>query len=741
MMRRKVYLHFEPQETSLESFTGAYTLDAGDGISLKRAFEDFGDKVLSRLPQLKGSKFDLANAELKTIDFDKAKNELIESEDLFLIVASQKVAAPSSSSTAPTNPPTSEDIKAIEKLMKNKLYRTARIQIQKWLPFLKPRAESKEEAYLLWAMMTIDMYGERYDQVVARGTYASKKYRQVGIEIFYLLAKAYFNREDFDEAVQCMDTVLTLWASVPAQKFLPAKLRTDDYFLELTAFYAECLFYAGQPREAADKVNEVMTPIPKAGEHLGILTAYSRFALQYNKIEDAFNAVLKIIATIGTKPIKEQPEKARVLISDFFAAPGAISLFLSKVPCNKVGAAEIYAYLGSTVKDFSKFDEALRLYEIAMGGDAFNASYALNRAHVYEMKGDLQAALREIMAFCDHNAQLGLNMQSKDGSAFLSCGDVRGILRDENAAREFAQHCVITWVEGDNAFASVLVDGVEEALVSSELVEYSGKDLDLLALFSLVSKLVYLLDMRVYLPLLIHRIEPVRRLSKKKLHETTVRNELAYYQDIAQIVSVYYRGESQGGSLSVDGFGWGRVLSNLPSPNIKPLYVVGDSHCLSAAWGEVIIKGESRRLIPRLVTGLKHWHLREKSKFHPKTTFFNVLSGIPDQAEILFVVGEIDCREGMLKAVERDVYASVEQGAEATVSIFVKVLQQLMKRKRFTVWIHPVAPVLNETRPIVLAYNVVYRQAINKMKGELDNIIIMLQKFHFNPFFFFLYRL
>lgn len=46
---------------------------------------------------------------------------------------------------------------------------------------------------------------------------------------------------------------------------------------------------------------------------------------------------------------------------------------------------------------------------------------------------------------------------------------------------------------------------------------------------------------------------------------------------------------------------------------------------------------------------------------------------IPEGSAVIFVFGEIDCREGILVAVEKMRYASVEEGMEHTVGIFVEV--------------------------------------------------------------------
>jgi hypothetical protein len=145
-------------------------------------------------------------------------------------------------------------------------------------------------------------------------------------------------------------------------------------------------------------------------------------------------------------------------------------------------------------------------------------------------------------------------------------------------------------------------------------------------------------------PPLVKIIEEARR--GWDMHLTTIRNEHAYYCCVAQL------------------------MCDVPHPypevkcsGIDALYVCGDSHSLSSAWQIVSIHGTPTPLIPKLVTGLKCWHLRPESVFFPKNNFFNVVDSIPRGARVLFLFGEIDCREGIIRAVEKGRYSDVEQGA------------------------------------------------------------------------------
>lgn len=602
-------------------------------------------------------------------------------------------------------------MKAVEAHMSKQAHQKAKAIVLKWLPGLKTVAESKAEFFCLKTMMEIDVTAGRYDDAVRMGQYAVKRYRSSGIELYQLLARAYIGREDFDEAAQCMDTALSLWNG-SARSALPADKRSDAAYLDLVAFAATCLFDGGMHREAAEKVNQVMH-LPGAGEHLSIVTAYARFALQYNKLEDALNAVFKVIVAIGTKDIKSQPKVSRKLLSDFFSTKGAVELFQSRLPAAKSsGSGDIFAFLGSTAKDFSQFDTAVRLYQLALTADPSNASFILNLAHVLEMKADLMGALTEITAFCHRNASLGINTNGTGSS--LTCAQFADVFSSEERARQLAESCSAVWVGGDDGYTVITLTGEEAPAVARGSVTFSSKELDLLAVFALAVKLMYLMDKRVFVPAVIRTVETVRQLSAVKLHETNVRNELAYYQDIAQVICFYYSTDPR----QAAHFHWPACLSDASNSNssVKQIFVVGDSHCLSSAWADITVRGQRRRFVPRLVTGLKQWHLRDASTFHPKQTFHNMLSAVPDESDVVMLVGEIDCREGLLLAVEKDLYPDLAAAVQRTVTIFIKVLTQLRKKRRFKIWVHPVVPVLEPTRSIVLLFNQHYKAAVEAMR-------------------------
>ena len=83
-----------------------------------------------------------------------------------------------------------------------------------------------------------------------------------------------------------------------------------------------------------------------------------------------------------------------------------------------------------------------------------------------------------------------------------------------------------------------------------------------------------------------------------------------------------------------------------------PLYMVGDSHCLSPAWRYVTYKGEKVQVVPKLVIGCKVFHLTNEKPDPRKDNYLRTIDKLPAGSTYIMSVGEIDCRidEGILQA-------------------------------------------------------------------------------------------
>ncbi|XP_069122484.1 uncharacterized protein [Argopecten irradians] len=153
-----------------------------------------------------------------------------------------------------------------------------------------------------------------------------------------------------------------------------------------------------------------------------------------------------------------------------------------------------------------------------------------------------------------------------------------------------------------------------------------------------------------------------------------------------------------------------------PTPDTPYVYFVGDSHCVTPAWQKIIYQEKPVTVHPILSTGTKIWHLREDSVFYPKTNFESAVDTVPNNATVMFCFGEIDCREALLYCVEQARYDTLEEAIESVIDIYLEKLSSLRKEKSFDVHVHPVMPILEPTRPVVMQFNKQLATRVNKTK-------------------------
>src|SRR5688572_22058879 len=71
------------------------------------------------------------------------------------------------------------------------------------------------------------------------------------------------------------------------------------------------------------------------------------------------------------------------------------------------------------------------------------------------------------------------------------------------------------------------------------------------------------------------------------------------------------------------------------------------------------------------------------------------------------------CREGILVAVEKGRYESVDDGIRLAVDVYVKAIQEYSAKKTFKgVYVHPITPVLDVTRPTVKKFTAQLKEKI-----------------------------
>lgn len=733
-MPDSIYLHYEGQHGV--AFTTKHSLSTSD--TQDSIIEAFLSKYSGKLDSLS---LELRHEDGRALCF-KGNDAPKDRDDIFLVdcpkrkpstvTTAKPPSAPSSSATTSSSSSSStalssEAAKKIIKLISSKRYAEARKQCEIAMK------QSPKDAIFPAIMTQIMLQCEKYDAAVDYGETAEPGIKlnpsplMSSKKLTYLLAKAHFHSAQYNDAWQKLRELSTS-SSSPTRS---AGSEQQNLDLDIIALQAECLFAADRHGDAANLINAHMTD-PGAEEHLGILLAYSSFALPYGKIPEALRAMLKAV-TIDQKNKRARKTLTEILVKD----DGFAELLEQLAPSPKSAAA--YAFIGTIAKEHSAIPQCIGLFSLALKFRPQSASYALNLMHAIEIQGEYESALASIKEF------LKMNPSMRAGKKGVSCKELLDAC-DERVVEVSEQGRAVLWVDDGNggyctihkispspAGTSMLTpDDASTPWHSSnaEKEAYDDDALDLIAIGFTMIKLLYLQGNLQALPALYRTMEPTRMMSKTSIHTTSIRNEHAYYQSIAQILS--FRAKSCQG-LSIDGQvnsddGAAPYLRDVTTiccnpfthPSFtqaakNPIYAVGDSHCLSCAWAVVVVNGAPRLIVPKLVTGVKHWHLRQESDFYPKFNFKTALSSIPDKASVMFIIGEIDCREGILLAVERDKYSSVQEGMKSTVAIFMKVVTGLIKTKKLDVFLHPVLPMLPETRSLVVAYNALYKDAAQKL--------------------------
>lgn len=171
-----------------------------------------------------------------------------------------------------------------------------------------------------------------------------------------------------------------------------------------------------------------------------------------------------------------------------------------------------------------------------------------------------------------------------------------------------------------------------------------------------------------------------------------------------------------------------------------PLFVLGDSHCLSIAWQTIKISTDSttnieepllRTLVPYPATGMKAWHVREGTRFFTHYNLQSCLQRLPLTCKtVLLTAGEIDCREGIGGEKLSGYYTSCDGAVSNTVQEYVGAVAKLASKYEVQILLLPVAPYTyrnakkgkaagrDERRQRILLWNDLLREECASRKGE-----------------------
>lgn len=330
-------------------------------------------------------------------------------------------------------------------------------------------------------------------------------------------------------------------------------------------------------------------------------------------------------------------------------------------------------FMATSLRDCGAVKEALKLLEHAYKLEPCNSHTLLTYVHTMELVEEHTKAVRLIKEFVEKFPD--------QAAGCFTCGMVVPILKGFTG----------------NVYCNVPPDmsDLDLAHVDPIIGDYTEEQRYLLALMFTLVKVLFIKGALSYIPALTKLLDPC--CEGHSLHETNIRNEYAYYTCIAKVLR--------------DG-----VALPQPTPDTPYVYFVGDSHCVTPAWQKIIYQEKPVTVHPILSTGTKIWHLREDSVFYPKTNFESAVDTVPNNATVMFCFGEIDCREALLYCVEQARYDTLEEAIESVIDIYLEKLSSLRKEKSFDVHVHPVMPILEPTRPVVMQFNKQLATRVNKTK-------------------------
>jgi tetratricopeptide (TPR) repeat protein len=508
-----------------------------------------------------------------------------------------------------------------------------------------------------------------------------------------MLGTALFDGADYVASARQYTSTLQLVASIAKRD--GDEVRHADKLVNVRALLARPLYALGDAQTAFSLANGALRADMT---HRRALLTHGRCRIDANDVDDGLNVLLRLFVD------DQRDDDVRTAIADYCTSVEAPAFgALVKLVCETIGAeqrASVLGFLAIALRDSGAVACATRLLEMAVEHRPESPALALNLTHIYELEhryGDAFAAMRALLERNEAALSVGP----------LSAGAVLRLIGGVDASSPTLAGAA---VPADAALVDALAEHSASAIVTgAEPTCYAGHQLELLAILFTMVKVLFLCGNLDVARVLVRCVNPLR--AGQQLHKTTMRNEQAYFgcvfdllrasDDIAPAVAM-------------------QIDARIDDDNV--VYVVGDSHTLPLSWRYADAPSyvsSPRVFVPMLVTGMKAWHLRPGCRFYPRINFARAVGAIPVGATVLFVFGEIDCREGFLVSIERGRYASLRHACSVTVAHYVNALLELARTRHFCIVVHPVVPVLDVTRDIVRQYNQVLGAAVRAHPKQL----------------------
>ncbi|XP_078693360.1 uncharacterized protein LOC144923048 isoform X1 [Branchiostoma floridae x Branchiostoma belcheri] len=332
-------------------------------------------------------------------------------------------------------------------------------------------------------------------------------------------------------------------------------------------------------------------------------------------------------------------------------------------------------FLSNVFRDHGDVSNSAQLLEHAMQVEPAHCTAFLSLIHMFEVQDRHGEAFKRIRTFLKQHPDMSIaGLKNK---VFLPI--LKAVKEDIYLHATYPR-----------------VSGISADVQPPQQRAYNDQELNLLAVMFTLVKILFVKGALGLVPSFTKLLDPAH--ADRDLHTTLIRNEAAYYSTISQVMKIKLNPA---------------CLENSP----QFVYLAGDSHCITPAWRSVQYKGSTHVIHPLLSTGTKIWHMRPEAKFFTKENFYNVIKKAPRKSTVIFVFGEIDCREALPVCVAKCRYDTMEDGISRLLEIYTQALLVLKRKYKFTVFVHPVPPVLDLTRQTVMKFNKALKSKVEATSG------------------------
>lgn len=475
----------------------------------------------------------------------------------------------------------------------------------------------------------------------------------------------------------------------------------DDTILTIRAYMAKALRLRGDANSARRLVIE---NLQTHEDHVFSLDEYGRALEALKQPLEALRVYLKMFVLNMHNPDLKEHFATVMQNKEAFA-------FFREQMDPAVAPEQFYSYIASGVKEFGAVELSSNLYRACLEFKPNHPTYVLNLVHNLEVQNEYQEAYRLLKEHIWHqrNAFVGPLHMAAIWNVIRELDTLTDHQIWKRQAGSTASASTTAAISQSSKSSSPASKGKSSAALPREILEvrpgnkkapkYGQTELDLLATIFTLVKICYINGVLDILPEICTLTDEA--CEGRDIHDTVIKNENAYFSCITGLMSYH-----------------AKTIQNPPSADMPRLYVAGDSHSMTPAWHTMQLRGKDHLVQPLLVTGMKIWHLRPSSRFFPKNNFYNVVPRAPARSTIIFLFGEIDCREGFLVSVQKCRYKDLDEAAQVTIDIYMDILQSLVETYQYEIFIHPIVPVLDATRHVVIPFMKLLVATIEKRKAE-----------------------